>query len=63
MISSLDPNKSTGPNNIPTKILKILKSDTSTQLSGIFNVSFSTGGFLSILKIAKVAPIHVQQNF
>ena len=32
IISSLDPNKSTGPNSIPTKILKLLKNDISTQL-------------------------------
>ena len=56
IISSLDPNKSTGPNSIPTKILKLLKNDISTQLSDIFNVSFSTGVFPSILKIAKVVP-------
>ena len=62
IISSLDPNKSTGPNSIPTKILKLLKNDISTQLSDIFNVSFSTGVFPSILKIAKVVPIHKKKN-
>ena len=61
IISSLDPNKSTGPNSIPTKILKLLKNDIS-QLSDIFNVSFSTGVFPSILKIAKVVPIHKKQS-
>ena len=40
IISSLDPNKSTGPNGTPTKIIKLLKNDISTQLSDIFNVSF-----------------------
>ena len=59
IISSLDPNKSTGPNSIPTKILKL---DISTQLSDIFNVSFSTGVFPTILKIAKVVPIHKKQS-
>ena len=61
IISSLDPNKSTRPNSIPTKILKPLKNDISTQLSDIFNVSLLTGVFPSILKIAKVAPIHKKQ--
>ena len=61
IISSLDPIKSTGPNSIPTKILRLLKNDISTQLSDIFNVSFSTGAFPSILKIAKVAPIYKKQ--
>ena len=58
VISSLDSNKSVGPNSIPTKILKLLKNDISSQLSEIFNISFSSGVFPSILKIAKVIPIH-----
>ena len=58
IISSLDPTKSTGPNSIPTKILKLLKNDISAQLSDIFNVSFSTEAFPTILKIAKVIPFH-----
>ena len=62
IISSIDLNKSIGPNSIPTKILKFLKNDISTQLSDIFTVSFSTGVFPSILKIAKVAPIHKKHS-
>ena len=62
IISSLDPTKSTGLNSIPTKILKLLKNDISTQLSDIFNVSFSTGIFPTILKIAKVVPVHKKQS-
>ena len=58
IISSLDSNKSVGPNSIPTKILKLLKNDISSQLSEIFNISFSSGIFPSILKTAKVIPIH-----
>ena len=50
VISSLDSNKSVGPNSIPTKILKLLKNDISSQLSEIFNISFSSGVFPSILK-------------
>ena len=57
IISSLDPNKSTGP----TKVIKLLKNDIS-QLSDIFNVSFLTGVFPSILKIAKVVPVHKKQS-
>ena len=62
IISSLDTNKSTGPNSIATKILKLLKNDISTQLSDIFNVSFSTGVFPSILKIAKIVPLHKKKS-
>ena len=56
VISSLDSNKSVGPNSIPTKILRLIKNDISSQLSEIFNISFSSGVFPSILKIAKLYP-------
>ena len=61
IISSLDSHKSSGPNSIPVKILKLLKSEISRQLSDIFNMSFSTGQFPSVLKKAKVIPIHKKQ--
>ena len=41
-----------------SSITSFFENDVSTQLSDVFNVSFSTGVFPSILKIAKVAPIH-----
>ena len=44
------------------KILKFLKNDISQELSDIFNMSFSTGQFSSVLKIAKVIPIHKKQS-
>ena len=62
VISSLDSNKSVGPNSIPTKILKLLKNDISSQLSEIFNISFSSGIFPSILKTAKVIPVHKKDS-
>ena len=62
VISSLDSNKSVGPNSIPTKILKLLKDDISSQLSETFNISFSSGVFPSILKTAKVIPVHIKDS-
>ena len=62
VISSLDSNKSVGPNSIPTKVLKLLKNDISSQLSEIFNISFSSGIFPSILKTAKVIPVHKKDS-
>ena len=56
VISSLDSNKSVGPNSIPTKVLKLLKNNICSQLSEIFNISFSSAIFPSILKTAKVIP-------
>ena len=61
IVSSLDSNRSIGPNTIPTKILRFLKNDISTQLSDIFNISFWTEVSPSILKIGKVVPIHKKQ--
>ena len=58
VIFSLDSNKSVGPNSIPIKILKLLKNDISSQLADIFNISFSTGVFPTILKVAKVVPVY-----
>ena len=62
VISSLDSNKSVGPNSMPTKILKLLKNDICSQLSEIFNISFSSGVFPSILKTAKVIPVHKKDS-
>ena len=56
--SPLNSNKSVGPYSIPTKILKLLKNDISSQQSELFDISFSSGVFSSILRIAKVIPIH-----
>ena len=62
VISSFDFNKSVGPNSISTKIVKLLKDDISSQLSEIFNISFSSGVFPSILKTAKVIPVHKKDS-
>ena len=61
-ISSLDSNRSVGPNSIPTKVLKLLKNGISSQLSEIFNTSFSSSLFPSILKTAKVIPVYKKDS-
>ena len=61
VIASLNSNKSVGPNSIPTRILKLLKNDTSTQLADIFNISFSTV-VSSHYKVAKVVPVHKEDS-
>ena len=53
IILSLDPLKSIGPNSIPTKILKLLGDDISTQFAAFFNLSFSEGVFPSTCKFIK----------
>ena len=42
--------------------MKLLKNDISSQLSEIFNISFSSGVFPSILKTAKVIPVHKKDS-
>ena len=38
VIFSLDSNESVGSNSVPTKILKLLKNDISSQLSDMFHI-------------------------
>ena len=57
IISSLNSSKASGPNIIPYRILFLLKNDISKQLADLFNLSFLTGVFTSVLKIAKVIPV------
>ena len=62
IISTLNMNKSSGPNSIPYKILNLLKKDISKQLADLFNLSLSSGVFPSLLKIAKVVPVHKKDS-
>ena len=62
IISSIGSNKSVGPNSIPTKVLKLLKNDIFSQLSEIFNISFSSGVFPSVRETAKVIPVHKKDS-
>ena len=58
VITSFSLSKSTGPNSIPVKILKLLKHDISIPLSILINLSFETGVFPSTLKVSKVIPVY-----
>ena len=57
IISSLNINTASGPFSIPSKILILLKQNISKQLPHLFNLSFSSCFFLSILKTAEVVPV------
>ena len=57
IISSLNINKACGPFSIPNKVLILLKQDISLKLVDLFNLSFSSGSFPSILITAKVVPV------
>ena len=57
IIESL-PNKSFGPASIPLKLLKIVADIIVLPLCHIINLSFSTGVFPEVWKVAKVIPLH-----
>ena len=40
----------------------MLKNDISDELADLFNLSFTTGSFATILKTAKVIPIHKKES-
>ena len=62
IIDRLDPKKSTGPNGIPVFILKLYKNFFSFWLSKLINLSFETGDFPELLKLAKVIPLHKKES-
>ena len=57
VLRKFSPRKSTGPDKIPTKILKIGARSLSPILSCLINECFSSGVFPKCLKIARVTPI------
>ena len=57
IISSFNSSKASGTNSIPYRILFHLKYEISKQLTDLFNLSFMTGVFPSVLKTAKVVPV------
>ena len=62
IILSLNPSKAIGPNSIPTKIVKLLINDVSSQLTELFNLSFSRGVYLIIIKTSEVIPVYKKDS-
>ena len=57
ILKTFNLNKAVGPNSLPIKILKDLKSEITEPLSTLINLSFNTGVFPNSLKLAKVIPV------
>ena len=57
IISSVNSSKASGTNNIPYRILFLLKIEILKQLADFFNLSFTAGVFHSELKTTKVIPV------
>ena len=62
IIDRLDSSKSTGPFGIPIFLLKIFKEFFSIWLSELINLCFETGEFPTLIKLAKVTPIHKKES-
>ena len=62
VIERLDSSKSSGPFGIPMFLLKTFKEFFSFWLSQLINLCFETGEFPSLIKIAKVTPIHKKES-
>ena len=57
-IKAMKDNKALGPNSIRTKTLKVHYKTLSKPLAELINLSLNQGKFPTVLKIAKVIPIH-----
>ena len=53
ILLQLDDNKSSGPTDLPIKILKIAAPLIVPHLVSIFNLSFKTGKFPNLMKLAR----------
>ena len=58
IVNKFKTNKSPGPDNIGTQLLKEVISSIIQPLLHIFNMSFTSGVVPTSLKIAKVIPVY-----
>ena len=58
IISSFVNSKASGPNSIPTEVLKLLAPILCFPLKEIINISFATGIYPDKLKLAEIIPIY-----
>ena len=61
-IKLLNNHKTTGPKSIPTQTLKQFKKTLPESLNNLINLSFTTGAFPNIAKIAKIVPLYKKEN-
>ena len=58
VLKSLDPNKATGPDEIPARILKVTATIIAPSLCKLFNRSLGEGYIPSEWKLANVVPVY-----
>ena len=57
IINNLRNNKSPGPDNITSKLVKSIKNEILQPLAYLYNLSFTSGTVPNALKLAKVIPV------
>ena len=57
-LQALKPNKSPGPDYIPTRILQVCANELALSITVLLNKSFSTGAVPDDWKSADISPIH-----
>ena len=62
MLRSLDCTKATGPDNLPSAILKNCASSLALSITAFFNCSFANGYFISVWKYANLCPVHTKEK-
>jgi hypothetical protein len=61
-LSALDPNKASGPDNIPARILKLTADQISPSICNLFNLSLKLGVMQTAWKEANVTPVFNDGN-
>ncbi|CAJ1069817.1 hypothetical protein Bbelb_118400 [Xyrichtys novacula] len=62
ILRKLDPGKATGPDEIPTRVLKECTAELASPLCHLFQLLFSRGLFPDQWKTARVIPIHKRDS-
>ena len=62
LLRNLQPDKATGPDEIPARVLKECSAELARPLSQLFDLCFSHGVFPSQWKTASVIPIHKRDS-
>ena len=62
ILKTFNLNKAIGPNSLPVKILKDLKSEITGPWCTLVNLLFNTGVFWNSLKLAKIISIFKKGN-
>ena len=62
LLSNLNPNKASGPEEIPGRLLKLAAAQIAPSLTFIFNQSLRTGDLPEDYRKANISPIYKKEN-